>query len=131
MVNGTGAVIKHFTDLEAWKINHQAVLLGYEISSSFPKEERFGMTDQLRRALVSITSNIAEGWGHFHFANKTRYYYQARGSSCEVQNQLIIAKDLRMLSVTEYDTLKQVVFNGFKLINGLIRSIERTQDKTK
>lgn len=127
----TNTEIKHFTDLEAWKVNHEAVILGYKFTTTFPKEERFGITDQIRRALVSITSNIAEGWGHFHFANKTRYYYQARESSCEVQNQLIVAKDLKMLSMTEYDTLKQVVFHGFKLINGLIRSIERTQDKIK
>lgn len=117
--------IKHFTDLDAWRINHELVLLIYAITSKFPKEEKFGIVDQLRRASVSITSNIAEGWGHYHFANKIRFYYQARGSNCEVQNQIIIAHDISILSNKDFDLVKQKVFDGFKILNGLIRSVEK------
>ena len=117
--------INHFTDLDAWKINHKAVLLGYRIMRAFPSNERYGITDQLRRALISITSNIAEGWGIYYYANKIRYYYMSRGSSCEVQNLLVISHDLGILSDKEYIEIKQIIFEGYKLINGLIRSIEK------
>ena len=119
--------IKHFTDLEAWQVNHQVVIDIYKITKEFPKEERYGITDQLRRACVSITSNIAEGWGYYHFSNKVRYYYQSKGSSCEVQNLIIVSHDLKLLNDEDYEKLKMKVFRGYKLINGLIRSVEKNK----
>src|SRR3989344_306700 len=98
--------INHLTDLDVWKINHKAVLLGYRIIRAFPSNERYGITDQLRRALISITSNIAEGWGTYYYANKARYYYMSRGSSCEVQNLLVISHDLGILSDKDYQKLR-------------------------
>lgn len=117
--------IKHFTDLDAWKINHQLVLMIYKITKKFPKEEKFGLIDQLRRAAISITANIAEGWGRYHYADKSKFYYQARGSNAEVQNFVILAKDLGYLDSKDYKQLKEKVFQGFKVINGLIRSTEK------
>jgi four helix bundle protein len=70
-----GEEIKHFTDLDAWKVNHKLVLMIFKITKRFPKDERFGLIDQLRRAASSITANIAEGWGRYHFADKIRFYY--------------------------------------------------------
>ena len=119
--------IKHFTDLEAWQVNHQVVIDIYKITKEFPKEERYGITDQLRRASVSMTSNIAEGWGYYHLSNKVRYYYQSKGSSCEVQNLIIVSHDLKLLNDEDYEKLKMKVFRGYKLINGLIRSVEKNK----
>lgn len=58
--------INHFTDLKAWQINHQVVLKIYKLIEKFPKKEKYGLSDQLRRAASSVTANIAEGWGHYH-----------------------------------------------------------------
>lgn len=117
--------IKHFTDLDAWKINYELTLMIYKVTEKFPKSERFGIIDQLRRAASSIIANIAEGWGRYHFADKIRFYYQARGSSSEVQNFLILANGLGYLGLDDYEQIKIKSFSGFKVINGLIRSTEK------
>ena len=117
--------IKHFSDLDAWKVNHQLVLDIYMITKKFPREELFSVTDQIRRAASSITANIAEGWGRFHYADRIRFYYQARGSNCEVQNFLMLSKDLRYISEAEYKNLQDLSTKGVQVINGLIRSVEK------
>jgi len=98
--------IKHFTDLIAWQKNHQLVLEIYKITKKFPKDELFGLTSQIRRAVVSITSNIAEGYGRYYFKEKIRFYTISRGSSTEVQNHLIIAKDLGYITEEEFNKNK-------------------------
>lgn len=90
--------INHFTDLDAWAKNHELALAVYEATKGFPEEEKFGLTNQLRRAASSITANVAEDYGRYHYKDKNKFYYQARGSSAEVQNHLILAKDLGYLS---------------------------------
>lgn len=116
------ANIRHFSQLEAWRVNHQLVIAIYKLTATFPQSEKYGLSDQIRRAASSITANIAEGWGRYHFADKNRFYYNARGSSTEVQNHLILAKDLDLLSNERYEELKLLSFQGFLLLNGLIRS---------
>jgi len=64
--------IKHFTDLEAWKVNREVVILVYKTTATFPKEEKYGLTNQMRRASVSVLSNIAEGWGRYHFGRQNK-----------------------------------------------------------
>jgi len=114
-----GNEIKHFTDLNAWKRNHELVLMIYKATEKFPKDEKYGMISQLKRASSSITANITEGWGRYHFADKNRFYYQARGSSTEVQSFIILASDLNYIDADNYKQLKIKSFEGFKLINGL------------
>ncbi|HUD19969.1 MAG TPA: four helix bundle protein [Patescibacteria group bacterium] len=113
--------IASFTDLEAWKINHQIVLAIYKLTVGFPKEEKFGIIDQLRRAASSVTANIAEGFGRYHYPDKLRFYYQARGSNSEVANFLILAKDLGLIKEKEFDALYSLIIRGGQVINGLIR----------
>jgi len=117
--------ISDFYQLDAWKEGHKLALLIYKETKSFPKEERYGVTDQLRRAVSSITANIAEGFGRYHYADKIRFYYQARGSVKEVQNFIFLAKDLGYLIE---DIAKKIWLQSQrseKLINGLIRSVEK------
>jgi four helix bundle protein len=85
--------IKSFTDLNAWKQGHALVLLIYGMTKQFPKEEMFGLTNQIRRAVVSITSNISEGFSRNSSKEKAQFYFTALGSLTEVQNQLLIARD--------------------------------------
>ncbi len=114
--------IHHFTQLIAWQKNHQLVLRIYKVSKFFPKEELFGLISQIRRAAASITANIAEGYGRFHAKDRIRFYLQARGSSTELQNHLILAKDLNYLAENEYEILKVMSFEGYKIICGLIKT---------
>jgi len=117
--------IRHFTDLESWKVNHEFVKQVYRITKEFPPEEQFGLTSQLRRSASSITANIAEGFGRYHAKDKVRFYYLARGSNSESQNHIILAYELGYLNQKDYDTLKKLVFSGYKLLCGLVRSLDR------
>jgi four helix bundle protein len=83
--------IYSFTDLKAWKQGHELVLFVYEITKHFPQNEVFGLTSQMRRAVVSITSNIAEGFSRISNKEKAQFYSIALGSLTEIQNQSYIA----------------------------------------
>ncbi|PIR95079.1 four helix bundle protein [Candidatus Falkowbacteria bacterium CG10_big_fil_rev_8_21_14_0_10_37_6] len=119
--------IKYFIDLKAWHKNHELVLEIYKINKQFPKEELYGLSSQIRRAVVSITSNIAEGFGRYYFKEKIRFYTIARGSATEVQNQLIIAKDLCYITKEEFNKIKVISFEGYKLICGIIVAMEKAK----
>lgn len=84
-MNGT---IKNFYDLIVWKKAHEFILSVYKITKNFPRDELFGITAQLQRAVVSIAANIAEGFERHYFKDKKRFYFHARGSLAEVQNYL-------------------------------------------
>lgn len=113
--------IKSFTDLDAWKEGHKFVLMIYKITKNFPKEELFGLIMQLRRAVVSITSNIAEGFSRNSYKEKTQFYSMALGSLSEVQNQLLIAKDISYILDREFNLIAEQSVKVSKIINGLIK----------
>ena len=114
--------IHHFTHLIAWQKNHQVVLKIYQLTKKFPKEELFGLVSQIRRAAASITANIAEGYGRYHPKDRIRFYLMARGSNTELQNHIILAHDLGYITDNEFEPLKVQVFEGYKIICGLIKS---------
>lgn len=114
--------ITSFTGLIAWKKAHKFVLNIYKITTTFPKEERYGLVDQMRRAVVSITSNIAEGFGRRTSLDKNNFYYQALTSLLEIQNQLLIARDLSYITNEVFQSLAIDSVEVNKLINGLIKS---------
>ena len=114
--------IRTLKDLDAWKIGHIFVIEIYEISKNFPKEEIFGLTNQLRRAAVSVTSNIAEGFSRNTQKDKCQFYSIALGSRTECQNQLTIALDLGYLSKEKFDNIYDVITRLHKMINGLLKS---------
>ena len=113
--------IKQFTDLNAWKEGHGFVLLVYRETKLFPKEEIFGITNQMRRSAVSITSNIAEGFSRNTYKDKIQFYSISLGSVTELQNQLMIAKDVGYISQESYDELIDKSICVHKLLNGLIK----------
>ena len=115
--------ISFFTDLKAWKKNHELVIHIYEITKSFPEDERFGLISQIRRSASSITANIAEGFGRYHPKDKMKFYLQARGSSTETINHLILARDLGYISEDEYQALKAHAYQGYQLVCGLTRAM--------
>jgi len=113
--------ITKFTDLNTWKESHKLVLLIYSTTKHFPIDERFGLTDQIRRAVVSITSNIAEGFSRASYKEKSQFYSMSLGSLSEVQNQTIIARDLKYISSVEYNKIIELSIDVSKLLNGLIK----------
>lgn len=114
--------VHNFTDLIAWEEGHRLVLGIYEITKEFPKEELFGLVSQMRRCAVSITSNIAEGFGRQSFKEKAQFYAISRGSVAELQNQLIIAKDVKLIDEQKFGDSFEQSTKVHKIVNGLIRS---------
>lgn len=119
--NNSNNKIKEFTDLNAWKEAHKLVLLVYKITKEFPKEETYSLTDQLRRAVTSISSNIAEGFGRQTYKEKVQFYYLAQGSLTEVKNQLLVAKDVGYMGKPDYDKLISQANIAHQLLQGLIK----------
>ncbi|MDA3840040.1 MAG: four helix bundle protein [Patescibacteria group bacterium] len=120
--------IKSFTDLNSWKKSHELVLEIYKITKKFPKEELFGLTSQIRRAAISITSNIAEGFSRSSYKDKTKFYYISQGSLTEVQNQLIIARDVEYITNDLFQSIANKTIISHKLINGLIKKSKEIHD---
>jgi len=121
-----GGKIKSFTDLNTWKEGHKLVLKIYKITSTFPKIEKYALGDQMRRAVVSITSNISEGFSRISYKEKKNFYYMSLGSLSEIQNQLLIARDLKYLKQDLFISIAEQTVVVSKLINGLIKSAKYT-----
>lgn len=118
-------LIVDFTDLEAWQKAHELVLGIYNITDKYPRSELFGLVSQVRRAAMSISANIAEGFSRYHYKDKVRFYYNARASASEVINFLILSFDLSYLDENVCLKLKNDANNVRMLINGLVRAIEK------
>lgn len=117
--------IQTFTDLLAWQEGHKLVLLVCEIINKFPREEKFALTDQMRRCVISITSNIAEGFSRQSPKEKIQFYSIAKGSNTELLNQLIIAKDVKYLSEQDFEKLSYQSVKVGRFITGLIKFCKR------
>ena len=113
--------IVSFTDLIVWQEGHKLVVQIYEITKGFPKEEKYSLTDQMRRSSVSVTSNIAEGFGRKSYKEKVQYYYQAQGSLTELKNQILIGKDVGYLNEEDFSILVHLANLTHKLLQGFIR----------
>lgn len=121
-MNNGNVKIQSFTDLNAWKEGHKLVLMIYNITKIFPKEELFGLVSQMRRCAVSITSNLAEGFSRQSYKEKIQFYSTAQGSVTELQNQLLIAKDVGFVKTRDmFQNLWDNSVIVHKLINGLIK----------
>ena len=118
--------IKSFTDLIAWQKGHQLVIAIYKATNEFPKKEMFALTNQMCRCAVSITSNIAEGFSRKGTKEKIQFYYMSLGSVTELQNQLLIARDIGYLPKEKFNNLARQTIEVSKLINGLIRSLKKS-----
>jgi len=115
--------IKSFTDLNAWKQGHELVLTVYKLTKQFPKEENYRLVNQICRAVVSITSNLAEGFSRNSSKEKLQFYAISLGSLSEVQNQIIIAKDLNYVGLEDFKNTEEQIVKVSKLINGLMGSV--------
>lgn len=117
--------IKTFADLNSWKESHKLVLLTYKITEKFPSSEVFALTNQMRRAAVSISSNIAEGFSRRGLKEKIQFYAMSLGSLTELQNQFYIAKDIGYIDLEKFNTFYNQSIIVHKLVNGLIKGVEK------
>lgn len=116
--------MSNFKELLVWQKSVDFVTTIYRITSSFPAAEKFGLTNQLRRAAVSIPSNIAEGNLRRSNLDYLQFLKIARGSCGEIETQLIISKNLGILSLKEYEILERYIIEIIKMLNGLISAIK-------
>ena len=118
--------IKSFRDLDVWKLGMEIVVDVYEVTKSFPKEEVYGLISQMRRAAVSIASNIAEGFNRYHNKEYKQFLYIALGSCAELETQIILVTDFGFLK--NNDILKKIT-SVRKMLVGLIKYLKNKSIK--
>lgn len=115
-------LVKSYSDLVVWQKAHGLVLRVYESTDQFPKHELYGLTSQIRRCAVSVPSNIAEGFKRNGKLESKRFYNIAEGSLEELKYQLLLARDLKYLSINEYSKMSNQADEVGKLLNGWIKA---------
>lgn len=117
-------VVQPFTDLKVWQHGHRLVLAIYRLTAAFPSDERFGITSQLRRAAVSVPTNIAEGSKRLTDAEFARFLNIAEGSLVETQYLLMLSRDLSFAGA-EVDALLAKTTEAAKMLHGLRVRVSR------
>ncbi len=115
--------MKNFRDLKIWSASHNLALEIYSVTKEFPSEEKFGITSQLRRAALSIPTNIAEGCGRGSDSDFSRFLQIAFGSASEVEYLLLFCFELKFLDETEYLKLSTDIVEIKKSISALIKKL--------
>lgn len=116
--------MQDFKKLMVWQKAHELALEIYQTTSTFPKEEIYGLTNQLRRASVSIPSNIAEGCGRAGNAELVHFLHIALGSASEIEYQILLAHDLRFIESTAYEKLLDDITQVKKMLGSFITKIK-------
>ncbi len=116
--------IRTFKDLDVWKQAHSLVIKVYIITKDFPKEEQYGLVSQMRRAAVSVTSNIAEGFVRNSYKEKAHFYNMSKGSLAELQDQLLISKDVMYLSEEKYNAIELDLIRVQMILSKFIQKTE-------
>jgi four helix bundle protein len=119
-----GERMKSHKDLDVWKRSIEFVTLIYKITKNFPKEEIYGLTNQIRRAAVSIPSNIAEGAARNHSKEFLQFLFISLGSISELETQIIISENLKYSQNSDSLILQNELTELRKMIIGLIRYLE-------
>jgi len=117
------SALQSYRDLIAWQKSMALVKEIYRSTESFPKAERFGLTTQLRRAAVSVPSNIAEGQGRLSTGEFKQFLGHARGSLLELETQILIAEELGYLAPEQIQALLQYTAEAGRVLNGLLGSL--------
>ncbi|MBX3004994.1 MAG: four helix bundle protein [Anaerolineales bacterium] len=116
--------MKDFRKLQVWEKSHLFALHVYKATAQFPAAELYGLTSQLRRAAVSVPSNIAEGVGRGSDADMRRFLQIAFGSASEIEYQLLLAFELKFLNSEQHTLLNQDITEVKKMLSSLIRKLK-------
>ena len=118
--------ITSFTKLIAWQQSHKLVIAVFAACEALHRND--SLRNQMERSAISITSNIAEGFGRQSSQDKKHFYIMARGSAYELQNQLLIARDTKKISQKEFQDIALISLDSIRLLHGLIRSLIKRQN---
>lgn len=119
----------NYTELDVWKCPRELVRLVYTLKKSFPSEELYSLTNQLRRCVISVPSNIAEGVGRQSNKETIHFLYIAKGSLQEVETQLYLSYDLDYILEEELKTILVKVISNKKLLNGFINYYKKLRNE--
>lgn len=122
---------KRFEDLKAWQLARSFRHMIYKISKDFPREEIYCLTQQIRRAAISITSNIAEGWGRYHYQENIQFCRISRGSINEVLDHLYAAWDEKYVSEEKFKQLYEQGREVERVLNGYLGYLQRKLKESK
>lgn len=121
------ARVSDFVDLESWRFGRQLRVALYQLTNDFPADEKYGLSAQIRRAAVSVTANIAEGYGRYSYQENVQFCRVSRGSLYELRDHLITALDSGYLSIKKFEELNQLAMSAIRLVNGYIRATKNLQ----
>ena len=117
------AIAKTFENLEVWKIGRSLCRKLYQIAKTLPAHERYNLSSQIRADAISLTSNIAEGFGRFHYKENVQFCRIARGSACEARDHLLTCLDEHYISSGQYQELDQELTTFLRTLNAYIKAI--------
>ncbi|MBP7056097.1 MAG: four helix bundle protein [Candidatus Omnitrophica bacterium] len=115
---------KSFEEMTVWKKAMELATKIFIITESLPKKEDYGLTSQIRRSSLSVSGNIAEGFGRKHTKDKLNFYYDARGSLSETRNHLIYGKNVGYFKAIDFDENDKLITEVWKELNSLIASLQ-------
>lgn len=115
--------MSYYKELIVWQKSYKLALDIYSISKSFPKEEMFGITSQIRRSVISIPSNIAEGNSRGSKKEYVQFLRIALGSATELETQILLCKDLGLIKVPDYNTIQLLLEEVIKMLSVLIKKL--------
>lgn len=122
--------IRTFEDLRVWQLARKIRNEVFELVKVFPSEEKYRLTDQMIRSSRSISDNISEGYGRFHYQENIQYCRQGRGSAYELKNQINTALDCKYIDESRYQYHKNQIIECIQLLNGYIRYLKNAKNNT-
>jgi four helix bundle protein len=120
------ATAQTFQDLEVWKRGRNLRKKLYQLANGLPAQERYNLAAQIKAAAISLTSNIAEGFGRYHFKENVQFCRIARGSACELMDHLTTCHDESYIPAAQHQELNDELATFQRLLNGYIKMIGRT-----
>ncbi|THJ23588.1 MAG: four helix bundle protein [Nitrospira sp. CG24E] len=123
--------IRTFEDLDVWKVCRDLRVQIATIARTFPKEEQYRLWDQLVRASRSVTANLAEGYGRFHYAENVQFARQARGSLYEVIDHLTVAQEEKLIADETVTLMREGVLRAVLVVNGFIRYLSKAKTSSR
>ena len=122
-------MLKNYKELKVWQKSYQLCLEIYRITKDFPKVEQYGLSSQIRRAVISVPSNIAEGYGRKTTPDYLRSLYIAYGSCCELETQILLSGDLDYINDDDLKEILEKIGEVERMLKALIRSLENKHSK--
>ena len=125
--NGRFQRVSTFEDLDVWKVCRALRVAGANLVHTLPREEKYRLADQLLRASRSVTANLAEGYGRFHYAENVQFARQARGSLYELIDHLSVACDEKFISNEAFQRKREETLRAVAVVNGFIRYLAKAK----